>query len=80
MGDFFGNVTNVAQFHNHGITNMETISAIHTLLLIIFPSNDEKIQWPTSRFENVADFCHFVTEGGLDPYNHYNTCFVCKHR
>ena len=29
--------------------------------LIIFPSNEEKIQWPTSRFENVADFCHFVT-------------------
>ena len=21
-----------------------------------------------------------VTGGGLDPYNHYNTCFVCKHR
>ena len=20
-----------------------------------------------------------VTGGGLDPYNHYNTCFVCKH-
>ena len=66
----------------------------------IFPSNGEKIQWPTSCFENVADFCHFVTwlnwdtfcpymclldqsgvtGGGLDPYNHYNTCFVCKHR
>ena len=29
--------------------------------MIIVPSNDEKIQWPTSRFENVADFCHFVT-------------------
>ena len=21
-----------------------------------------------------------VTRGGLDPYNHYNTCFICKHR
>ena len=21
-----------------------------------------------------------VTGGGLDPYNHYNTCFVSKHQ
>ena len=32
---------------------------------IIFPSNDEKIQWPTLHFENVADFCHMTQLGHI---------------
>ena len=44
--------------------------------IIIFPSNDKKIQWPTSRFENVAIFAILSQDSTGTHFVHTCACLT----